>query len=199
MSSTEPRLPLLPLDAARAAAATVGIGRTVARMNVFRVWLTHPDLARWLHDLIMGLLERGKLDARLRELVIMRLGWTTGSVYEWTHHWNLSTGVFGLDPDDVVATRAWKDNERLGPAERAVLAATDDMVAGGAIGAEAWAACVKHVSDDPQVLLELVAAIACWRMVSTILRSLEIPLEDDIAPWPPDGQGPSRPDDNCQR
>jgi hypothetical protein len=46
------------------------------------------------------------------------------------------------------------------------------------------------VSDDPQVLLELVSAVGLWRMVSTHLRSLEVPLEDGVTAWPPDGRGP---------
>jgi alkylhydroperoxidase family enzyme len=184
-----PRIALLDADAARAAAAEAGVADLVVDLSVFRVWLQHPKLARWLNDLILGLLG-GRLDGRLRELVIMRLGWSTASVYEWTQHWRIARDVFGVDPADVVSVRSWRTSDRFGQAERAVLAATDDVVATGVISADSWDACVEHVSDDPQVLLELVTAIGCWRMVSTILRSLEVPLEDGVDPWPPDGTGP---------
>ena len=53
------------------------------------------------------------------------------------------------------------------------------------------AACVRDVSSDPAVLIELVTAIGAWRMVSSILHSLAVPLEDGIDSWPPDGQAPS--------
>lgn len=186
----EPRLPLLPLDEAKAATAIAGIPEITADLNVFRVWLHHPRLARWFNDLLMGLLWEGKLDTRLRELVIMRLGWATRSDYEWTQHWRIA-GSLKVDEADLLAVRDWQDHDSFGPAERAVLAATDETIAYGAISAATWAACVAHVSDDTQVLLELVAAIGTWRMVSGILRSLEVPLEDGVSSWPPDGRGPA--------
>ena len=186
----EPRLPLLALIDAKEAASGAGVPEIAAELNVFRVWLHHPALAKWLSDLLMGLLWQGRLDARLRELVIMRLGWSTGSVYEWTQHWRIALGV-GVDEADLVAVRDWRGSDRFGEAERAVLAATDETVEHGAISAATWQSCVTHVSDDPQVLLELVSAIGLWRMVSGVLRSLEVPLEEGVASWPPDGQAPA--------
>lgn len=186
---TEPRIPLLALDGAKAATTVAGIPEITADLNVFRVWLHHPKLARWLNDLLMGLLWESELDARLRELVIMRLGWATGSDYEWTQHWRIA-GSLNIDADDLLAVRDWRNDDRFGPAECAVLAATDDTLADGAISESTWRECVEHVSDRHEVLLELVAAIGTWRMVSGMLRSLDVPLEDGIDSWPPDGRGP---------
>lgn len=187
---TQPRIPLLPIEEAKAAASAAGVPEITADLNVFRVWLHHPALARWFSDLLMGLLWEGRLDRRLRELVIMRLGWATGSDYEWTQHWKIALGL-KIDEADLLGVRAWRDHDTFGPAERAVLAATDETIADGAVSAATWQACVDHVSDDPQVLLELLAAIGTWRMVSGILRSLEVPLEEGVTSWPPDGVGPA--------
>jgi alkylhydroperoxidase family enzyme len=186
---TAPRLPLLSAEDAKAAAGVAGVPELVADLNVFRIWLHHPPLARWFSDLLMGLLWEGQLDARLRELVIMRLGWATGSDYEWTQHWRIALSV-GVTDDDLLAVRDWRSSDRFGDAERAVLAATDETIADGAITAATWESCRTHVSDDPRVLLELVSAIGVWRMVSGILRSLDVPLEDGVASWPPDGRAP---------
>ena len=71
-----------------------------------------------------------------------------------------------------------------------MLAATDETLADGAISAGTWQACVEHVSSEPDVLLDLVSAIGVWRMISGMLRSLEVPLEDGVTSWPPDGAGP---------
>ncbi|MGQ0430804.1 MAG: carboxymuconolactone decarboxylase family protein [Microthrixaceae bacterium] len=186
---SEPRIPLLALDEAKAATTVAGITEITADLNVFRVLLHHPKLARSVNDLLMGLLWENQLDARLRELVIMRLGWATGSDYEWTQHWRIA-GSLQVDQADLLAVRNWRDEGRFGPAERAVLAATDETLADGAITAATWRACVEHVSDRHEVLLELVAAIGAWRMISSILQSLDVPLEDGIDSWPPDGRGP---------
>lgn len=191
MAAPATRVPLLPVDEAQAAAATVGVTPLAADLNVFRAWLHVPQLAGWLHELIMGLLWKGALDTRLRELVIMRLGWSTGSEYEWAQHWRIATEFLGLDGDDLVAARDWENSDRFGPAERAILAATDDVVATGAIGAAAWDSCATEIGDDSATLVEITAVIAVWRMVSTFLVSMEVPLEDGVASWPPDGATPS--------
>ena len=80
-----------------------------------------------------------------------------------------------------------------GPAERAVLAATDDVVLDGAISQQSWTACERELRGDPAVLLELVTAIGAWRMVASMLHSLRVPLEEGVSSWPPDGHPPSRP------
>src|SRR5689334_21052176 len=138
----EPRVPLLPPEVAREIAEGVGVSSAAADLSVFRVWLQQPQLAGWLHDLIMGLLWKGNLDTKLRELVIMRLGWTTGSEYEWTQHWRIAVEFLGLDADDLIAVRDWRSSDRLTPSARAILAATDDVVANGVIGDDAWGQCV---------------------------------------------------------
>ncbi len=185
-----PRIAPLSVDDAKAAAVQAGVPELAAELSVFRVWLRHPKLARWMSDILMGLLWEGTLDARLRELVIMRLGWITGSDYEWTQHWRIAVGV-GVSEADLVGVRDWVRHDGFGPAERAVLAAVDEAVRDGVLSEPTWAACCEHVGADSRVLLELVTAIALWRMVSTVLRTLEVPLEEGVAPWPPDGRGPA--------
>lgn len=184
----EARVPRLGVDAAKAAAEDAGVPAFMADLSVFRVLLRHPPVARALHDMLTALLWNGRLDGRLRELVIMRLGWATGSVYEWTQHWRIAKGV-GMSDDDIVAVRDWRAHPGLGPAERAVLAATDETLRDGAISAPTWAECERHVGGAEE-LIELVVAIGNWRLFSSLLRSLEIPLEDGVEPWPPDGRRP---------
>ena len=68
-----------------------------------------------------------------------------------------------------------------------MLAATDETLAAGTISPETWAACETHMVG-PESLLELAAAIGTRRLISSLLRSLEIPLEEGMDPWPPDGR-----------
>lgn len=180
--------PRLPVDAAKAAAAKVEIPEALAELNVFRVLLHHPPLARRVSDLLMTQLFRGHLDRRLRELVIMRIGWTTGCDYEWTQHWRVAQ-QFGVDPGDLLALRAWRESDRFGAAERAVLAATDETLEHGRVSPETWAACEK-VLPTAEERLELASAISTWHLISEMARTLEIPLEEGVASWPPEGVGP---------
>lgn len=186
---TEARVPRLPVDEAKAAADEAGVPNYMADLAIFQVLLNHPLLARAINDLLASMLWHGSLDSRLRELVIMRIGWLTASDYEWTQHWRVAQGL-GVSAEDLLAVRDWRCYDGFGPVERAVLAATDDVVRDGAVSAESWAACERELDADPAVLVELVTAIAAWRMIATVVRSLDVPLEDGVASWPPDGQAP---------
>ena len=44
--------------------------------------------------------------------------------------------------------------------------------------------------DTPH-LIELGAAIGNWGLFARLLRSLNVPLEEGIDPWPPDGLSPA--------
>jgi alkylhydroperoxidase family enzyme len=190
-TTPEPRIKRLSLDESRAAAEAVGIAPQFAELNVFRVLLHQPKLAKAISEMLVTLLFRGKLAHRLRELVILRIGWVTASEYEWTQHWRVALEL-GVPEADALAVRDWRSNDSLGPADRAVLAATDETLETGAISAETWAECERHVGG-PQELLDLVASIGNWRLFSQLLQSLEIPLEDGVAGWPPDGRIPAPP------
>jgi alkylhydroperoxidase family enzyme len=185
---TEPRVPLLSLDDARAAGAEVGISAGLAELSVFRVLLRHPALAEAVHDLLATLLWKGRLDPRLRELLILRIAWRTGSVYEWTQHWRVAR-MLEIPDEDLLAVRDWERGTRFDERERAVLAATDETLDAGAISAPTWTTLAREL--DEVELIELVAAIGNWRLFAALLESLEIPLETGVDPWPPDGRGPS--------
>jgi alkylhydroperoxidase family enzyme len=187
-SGAEARIPRLSAEDARAAAEAAGVPAMMAGLSVFQVLLRNPKVGKVLQDMLTALLWQGELDGRLRELVIMRLGWVTGSVYEWTQHWRVATGM-GISADDLVGVRDWRSYAGFGPAERAVLAATDKTLETGTISAATWTECERHVGG-PTELIELVVAIGNWRLFSSLLRSLEIPLEDGVDPWPPDGRAP---------
>jgi len=185
---TTPRIELLTEEEARKAADTVQVLPQMAELSIFRILLRQPAVAKAVQELLVTLLFRGSLDARLRELLIMRIGWATDAVYEWTQHWRVAREL-DIPAEDLLAVRDWKSSERFDARDRAVLAATDETLEQGAISAGTWAECCQHIPDDAE-RIELVAAIGTWRMISAVLKSLEVPLEDGVEAWPPDGATP---------
>lgn len=188
--ATGDRIPLLDVEEARRRAVDAGIPGYMAELNVFRTLLHNPGVAAAVNGMLHQLLWKGTLGARLRELLIMRIAWSTGSVYEWTQHWSVALTV-GVDEADLLAVRDWPDHEGFGDVERAVLAATDESLADGRISDRTWAACAEHL--DEAGLVELVVAIGNWTLFARLLPSLEVPLEDGVEPWPPDGRTPDDP------
>lgn len=183
------RVSMLSKEDAIKAARAVGIRESMASVNAYRMLLNNPQLAAGVNALLTTLLFTNKtIDVRLRELMIMRIGWVTGSTYEWTQHWRFAEAV-GLPPEDVVGVRDWRNYGEFGPADRAVLAAVDDTLEDGKISDAVWQECAAHLGG-PAELVEMVVAIGNWTMFSQLLRSLEIPLEEGVEAWPPDGESP---------
>src|SRR6202035_2071325 len=117
--------------------------------------------------------------------MIMRIGWVTGSAYEWTQHWRGATTA-GIPPEDILAVRDWRNSGRLTAADKAILAATDEGLGGKTILGAAWAEVARHVADPGQQI-EFVIAMGNWMMFSLLFRNLRIPLAEGVAIWPPDG------------
>jgi alkylhydroperoxidase family enzyme len=179
------RVPMVSPERAREIGETLGMPARRTQSEAFRVVANNPGVARVAFSQLMQLLENNKFDTRLRELMIMRIGWVTGSAYEWTNHWRVATTA-GIPPEDILAVRDWPLSDRLGAADKAILAATDECLAGKSISDAAWTEVAKHVTD-PEQQVEFIVAMGNWLMFSMLFRNLRIPLGEGIAVWPPDG------------
>ena len=189
MRQPEARIPLLGEDDARQLGKDHGVPSSMAPLNVFRAMLNHPVMAASVGSLLANLLYKAnKLDGSLRELIIMRIGWRTGAVYEWTQHWRVCMNM-NIDPDLVLAVRDWRNASALTEAQMAVLAATDETLEQGRISDATWAECCRHLATQEE-RIEMVLAISNWRTFSELLQSLRIPLEDGVEAWPPYGKKP---------
>ena len=67
---------------------------------------------------------------------------------------------------------------------------SDETIESGTLSAETWALCRRELGSL-NACVELVTAIATWRLISQVARSLEIPVEEGVASWPPDGVAPA--------
>lgn len=177
---------MLSVDEAKALGKSSGVPSTLAPLTVFRTLMRRPDLAHWVAGQLSALLwKSNRFDPRLRELIIMRIGWRTGADYEWTSHWAVCLQI-GMAEAEILSVRDWRNAEGLDAAARAVLAATDETMDGGGISDETWALCREHVGDD-EILIEMALAISNWRTFSELLLNLRIPMEEGVESWPPDG------------
>ena len=182
------RIGLLSEEDAQKLAKEYGVSESLARLNVFRTLLHRPKSAKAIADLLFSLLAETPLGHRRRELIIMRLGWSTGSEYEWTQHWPIAQEVFGCTADELLALRDWKAASCFDAVDRAVLTATDELVQTGDLCDETWKACFDNVGRDAAI--DMVTAIGTWLLISKTARGLRVRLEDGVVGWPPDGKVP---------
>ena len=180
-----PRVPMVSLDGARELGEAMGLPARRTQSEAFRVLANNPGVARVEYSQLIQLLENNKFDTRLRELMIMRIAWFTGSVYEWTQRWRVATTA-GIPSEDMLAVRDWRNSAGLTAADKAILAATDECLAGKSISDAAWAEVAKYVVDPAQQV-EFVIAMGNWMTFSLLFRNLRVPLAKGVKVWPPDG------------
>ena len=142
-------------------------------MHIFTTLAHQPDLfRRWLG--FGGALLAGRLPGRLRELVILRTAYRFDGRYEWAHHIDLGAAQ-GITPAETAALGgdlgaiAWE------PFEAAALAAVDETATEGAVTDATWSVLAARLNEGE--LVELLMLMAHYMMLSTVLRSLRVPLE----------------------
>src|SRR3989442_1274721 len=83
-------LPLLSIDESTQRCEEPGIDRAWATLNVWRGLLQSPSAAAGFSAVVNALMFHNKVAARARELIILRIGWRTGSEYVFCQHVRIS-------------------------------------------------------------------------------------------------------------
>jgi 4-carboxymuconolactone decarboxylase len=152
-------------------------GGTEEPMHLFTTLAHQPELfRRWLG--FGGALLSGRLPGRLRELVILRTAYRFDARYEWAHHIELAAaqGITGAETAALGGDLSVLDWD---PFERAALAAVDETKDAGAVTDATWSVLAQHLDDAD--LIELVMLVGHYVMLSTVLRSLRLPVEPSAA------------------
>jgi 4-carboxymuconolactone decarboxylase len=156
------------------------LGEGMLDLNIFRTLAWHEKLADRFQRFGGFLLAKGLLPAREREVVILRVGWRSGSVYEFGQHTVVGQGA-GLSPDEIarLATEpldGWEDGDRH------LVALADELCATNDVSGETWAALAARWSEAE--LLELLVVAGFYRLVSGLLNSVGVQLEPGTPGWP---------------
>ncbi len=122
------------------------------------------------------------LDARLRELAILQVGWVARAAYEWSHHIKIGYD-FGVTDDDIRALIAETAGQTtaLDATARLVLRAARETAAGPGIAPDTYAA-LAAIFDEAH-MVDLVVTIAFYCGVVRLLASFEIDVEPEYQPY----------------
>src|SRR6266851_5675311 len=87
-----------------------------------------PDIFKLSTEIVMSLLAPGrKLDPILRELAILRNAIVGDCKFEYSQHHKVSRMV-GISAEKLAAVKSWSTSSLYSPAERVVMAATDELI-----------------------------------------------------------------------
>ena len=153
----------------------------VAPLVLFRTMARNPRVFERMFA--GGLLDRGALSLRQREVVIGRTTAKLGAEYEWGVHIAFFAEKVGFDADTIAATvHGPADAPCWSADEQALLTAVDDLVEQRTIGATTWSRLTVHF-DETQIL-EVIAHVGYYHTISFLCRALDLPLEAYGARFP---------------
>ncbi|MGB5759511.1 MAG: carboxymuconolactone decarboxylase family protein [Acidimicrobiales bacterium] len=153
----------------------------VNAVNVAATLARNKPINRAFGPFAQAVLFDGGLSRRNVELAVLRMGWNCQAVYEFGQH-TLFGRDAGLTETEIYAVtrplnqHPWTDEERI------VLQVVDELYADDCVGDDTWSAAAAIFSDAE--MLHLVMAAGCYRVVSGVLNSCGVQLDDGVPGWP---------------
>ena len=144
--------------------------------NLYRMLLNSPPVAQGWLAFLTAIRQKCSLDARVRELSILRIAVINKADYEFVSHVPFALKA-GLTQQQVDALEGWERSKLFSEADRAVLAYTDSMTRDVHVPDAVFEPIKRHF--DTREVTELTATIAAYNLVSRFLEALEVDPEPE--------------------
>ena len=173
-----PRLDPIPMndwtDEVRQLLDPTGSGRPT--LNLYATLARHPRF--YVPRAVQSRYIRtgSTLPGRVREMLILRIGWLCGAEYEWAQHVRVGRAE-GMTEEDFRRIAVGPDAVGWDPFEATLLRAVDELHRDDTVSNATWAALAARYDD--RELIDVVITVAGYRMVSTALNALGVQLEPD--------------------
>jgi 4-carboxymuconolactone decarboxylase len=164
-----------PVRQALEAAPPLNVFRMVAHAETaFRPWLRFGS----------ALLGAAQLDARLRELAILRVSkLTPGADYEWVQHVPIALGTGATDKQIAALQSGDVEASCFSDEDRVVLRFTTEVVRDAAPSDATWVAASSRFSAREliELLLTIGQYMALGRIMATTRIDIDGPLGNEVA------------------
>jgi 4-carboxymuconolactone decarboxylase len=158
-----------------------GLATRLGDNNIFPTFARHKDLFRAWLPFGGFLLGGGVLDARERELLILRTGYNCSSGYEWGQHVRIAEGI-GMPREEIARVAAGPDADGWAAEDAALLRACDELHEHAKISDPTWARLAERY--DERGLLEIAMLVGHYHLVAFALNSAEVELDDGLEDLP---------------
>lgn len=139
-------------------------------LNLYHMLLHSPPVAEGWLAFLTAIRQKCGLDAKLREVVILRIAVVNQAEYEFQSHAPIALDE-GVTHAQLDALRKG-DFSLFSEVEKAALEYSDSMTRDIDVPEEQFEAISCHLSD--QEMVELTAAIAAYNLVSRFLEALKV-------------------------
>ena len=144
-------------------------------LNIFRMLPHMPTFLRGFGQLGTAILSQAALDARLRELIILRVGKRSPAPYEWQQHVPIGRSCGVSDEEIAALERGDPEATCFDDRDRCVLRLTDELLASPRASDATLTAMRTHFSD--RELCEAVLTVGFYMMVARFLETTGVDLE----------------------
>jgi AhpD family alkylhydroperoxidase len=147
-------------------------------LHLYRMLLHSPPVAAgWLRYLT-AIRKECALPGALRELIIMRVAVLNGAAYEAEQHAPIALAE-GLSQRELDELANWRGSDLFDTQQRALLALTDAMTREVHVPDDVFSGA--EAEFDARLLVEAVATIAAYNMVSRFLEAFQIRSDDVLS------------------
>ena len=146
-------------------------------LNVFKTLVRWPDLMRRVNALGGYFIVAANLDAREREIVILRTAGSARSAYEIGQHRWLGAKA-GLAPDEIEAAVDPRHEHIWSPRDIAMLGLVDELLATDTASNETWDSSALYFDETQRT--ELLVLVGFYRMLAGILNGLDVELDASV-------------------
>jgi alkylhydroperoxidase family enzyme len=123
-----------------------------------------------------GLLDRGHLTIRQREIVIDRVTAQCGAEYEWGVHVAAYSAKAGLDARQIASlVESDASEEHWCDEDQVLIRLCDSLQDSCSVDDGLWESLIRYHSEE--AIIELLMLAGYYRMISYLVNGLRLPLE----------------------
>jgi 4-carboxymuconolactone decarboxylase len=145
--------------------------------------LQHPALAKAFLTFNNHIAAASSVSKRVRELLILRIGWLRQSEYEFVQHLILGKRA-GLTDEELKRITFGPDAPGWSAEDADLLRAVDELHHQTCIQDATWAKLSARFNTKE--LLDIIFAVGCYDLLAMVFNSARLPLEPHLTPLDPD-------------
>lgn len=142
--------------------------------NMLGSFANHPELAKAFLTFNNHVASNSSLEARERELLILRTGWLRQCEYEFVQHIILGRRA-GITDEEIARIQIGPDAEGWSSDDEAIVRAADELHENARISDDNWHQLAKRFND--QQMLDIIFLVGCYDTVAMCINSLDVPIE----------------------
>ena len=173
--------PVLPEERTSEQRALLDPGGTgQPAINLFATLVRFPELYQARAAQSTYIRTASTLSGRVREMLILRMGWLCESEYEWAQHVPIARRE-GLSIDQIRNITLGSNAPGWSELDAALLRTTDELFRDDTISDATWVTLAGSCTEPE--LIDVVITVAGYRLVSVVLNSIGVQIEPGTEGW----------------